>query len=155
MVDLVSLPVISVLHLVGIPSLFDASANTVSSVCSCFDYQLPSSVHDFAIHRPHRHSSSLLTSHISLRPSTSISLQPSTFINFNFDLQPRPSSRISTSSHMVCWLGVSWFRKMRNAWGLEGSHPIELGTWVWCFISSSLVWRTDALRSGPTILFVL
>jgi hypothetical protein len=96
MVDLVSLPVISVLHLVGVPSLFDASANTVSSVCSCFDYQLPSSVHDFAIHRPHRYLSSLLTSHFDLQlqlqphfdlpPRSHFDIQPSSYINFNLHL---------------------------------------------------------------------
>ena len=58
MVDLVSHPIITVLHLVGITSLFDASANIVSSVHPYFDLH-------------------------SLRPSTSIflSLRPSIFIS--------------------------------------------------------------------------
>ena len=131
MVDLVSHPIITVLHLVGITSLFDASAHIFSSVYSYFDLH------------PLRPSTSTF---FSLRPSTSIhfDLQPpstSTFIHFNlhslqpsssihFDLQLQPSSRFDLRSpsrlchtRMVCWLGVSRFRKMRKRLGACGFTP--------------------------------
>ena len=54
------------------------------------------------------------------RPSTSsfFDLRPSSTF-FNFNLQPSSTSRTHIQSR-VRWLDVTRFRKMRNAWGLEG-----------------------------------
>lgn len=157
----------SLLHLVRITSLFDASANIVSSVYPYFNLQ------------PLRPSTSAFNLHPLQPSSTSISnlhpLQPSTFIHFNLQLQPsstststfsllqlrhststffnlnlhplRPSTSTSTflslrsstltflsrfnlrslsqlrRTRMVCWLGVSRFRKMRKRLGACGFTP--------------------------------
>ena len=97
-----------------LPSFFDLQPSpSIFNLQPSHTFNLhPSSTFNLILHRP---STSILH-----RPSTSsfFDLRPSSTF-FNFNLQPSSTSRTHIQSR-VRWLDVTRFRKMRNAWGLEG-----------------------------------